>query len=79
MLDAQAKRIANLVGHEKRFYEKIIKTRETVPSRYSISSPDLVFLYDLYIKDDFEFGLMCFYAGMESGMRYIKNQNRRSV
>lgn len=72
------KTIASLKGAEKVLYGKIEKVQKLDISKYSLKANDMFFLARLYNNNLFNASYPIFCIGFYQGMRYLKNQARKS-
>lgn len=70
--------VASLEGREKVFWRKIEQIQKMDISRYCMKASDVFFLAELYKNNFFDASQPIFCFGFYQGMRYLKNQARKS-
>lgn len=70
--------VASLEGREKVFWRKIEQIQKMDISRYCMKASDVFFLAELYNNNLFNASYSIFCFGFYQGMRYLKNQARKS-
>ena len=71
-------KIASLEGREKVFWRKIERIQKMDISRYNMKTSDVYFMAELYKNNLINASQSIFYFGFYQGMRYLKNQARKS-
>lgn len=70
--------VASLEGREKVFWRKIEQIQKMDISRYCMKASDVFLLAELYNNNLFNASYSIFCFGFYQGMRYLKNQARKS-